>query len=249
MSINRSLWHRLAQRDSLPSLPCPRCEAGKLKASKQKIKIKEPRYSVDEKDDHQYEWEPDWSVGRWAASLECDEAKCGEIVNLIGDSEWVEVDVSPGQWGLEEALRIQAVFPAPPLIRASKNVPKTVSSQLQLASQMFWTDVSTCVARLRTSVECLLDHQGVPKERMVKKGKGNKIHRMNLAERIDAFANGSSHKDQLRSLRHIGNLGTHATTTVDDEDLFDAIDVLEFVLTGIYDTQTINAKATKLKKK
>jgi hypothetical protein len=33
---------------------------------------------------------------------------------------------------------------------------------------------------------------------------------------------------------------------VTDDDLYDAIDVLEFVLTGIYDTQTIKAKAKKL---
>jgi hypothetical protein len=72
---------------------------------------------------------------------------------------------------------------------------------------------------------------------------------MSLKERIDAFSNGAIHQDQLQGLRNIGNLGTHGANDVTDEDLFDALDVLEFVLTGIYDTQTINAKAKKLEGK
>jgi hypothetical protein len=101
------------------------------------------------------------------------------------------------------------------------------------------------VARLRTAVERLLDHQGIPKERLVK----GKMRRMNLQERIDAFTNGLAHKEQLQGLRNIGNLGTHGTDDVEADDLFNAIDVLEFALTGIYDAQTINAIAKKLKVK
>ncbi|MBA3668662.1 MAG: DUF4145 domain-containing protein [Sphingomonas sp.] len=112
---------------------------------------------------------------------------------------------------------------------------------------MYWTDVSACVARLRTAVEALLDHQKVPKERLLTTGKNKgKMHRMNLQERIDSFASGAVHHTQLQGLRNIGNLGTHGTDDVDDDDLFDAIDVLQFVLAGIYDTQPINSKAAKL---
>ncbi len=147
-------------------------------------------------------------------------------------------------------LRIQAVFPAPPLFRISDNVPRAVKKQLELAFRMYWTDVSACVARLRTAVERLLDDQGVPKERLLTQGKNaGKIHRMDLQERIDSFTSGSAHKSQLHGLRHIGNFGTHGADDVEDSDLFDAIDVLEFVLTGIYDTKTIDAKAAQLKAK
>jgi hypothetical protein len=81
---------------------------------------------------------------------------------------------------------------------------------------------------------------------MTQKGKQ---HRMDLKERIDAFAHGAAHQDQLQGLRNIGNLGTHGTDDVDEGDLFDALDVLEHVLTGIYDTQTIKAKAQRLANK
>jgi hypothetical protein len=54
------------------------------------------------------------------------------------------------------------------------------------------------------------------------------------------------------SSKACATLGTSEATAGDDvdpDDLFDAIDVLEFVLTGIYDTKTINAKAQKLASK
>jgi hypothetical protein len=218
--------------------------------------IRKPKYIIDWRELHPDEWEPDFNVERWSAALQCDEAECGEVVSMIGDTEVVEAEEPlPGGrtvWVYQDVLKIRALFPAPPLFRISKNVPNKIREQLELAFQMYWTDVSACVARLRTSVERLLDDQGVPKERLLSAGtntSGGKMHRMDLHERINSFTSGSSHQDQLQGLRNIGNLGTHGADDVDDEDLFDAIDVLEFVLTGIYDTKTIAAMASKLKGK
>ena len=236
------MWHRTTHENSFPGLPCPSCASGKLKLIKDGLNVIEPKYSSDFQRRELYD-----VVERWSATLRCDENACGEIVQMIGDTEVVEFEFerSDGQpdWGLTRVLRIQAVFPAPPLFRISKNVPRKVEEQLQLAFRMYWTDESACVARLRTAVEALLDYQKVPKEQKTKNGK---MRRLNLKERIDAFAIGASHQDQLQGLRNIGNFGTHGGDDVIDEDLFDAIDVLESVLTGIYDTQSINAKAKKL---
>ncbi|KWV93893.1 hypothetical protein ASS64_13460 [Erythrobacter sp. AP23] len=214
----------------------------------------EPKHVSDWREKNPDEWDFVFATERWSASMRCDEATCGEVIHMIGDIEVVEADVDlPGgtsTGAYEEVLRIQAVFPAPPLFRVSDSVPKRVKEQLELAFRMYWTDVSACVSRLRTAVERLLDDQGVPKERLLTKGKkAGKMHRMSLHERIDSFASGSAHKDQLQGLRNIGNLGTHGIEDVEDADLFDAVDVLEFVLTGIYDSKTINAKAGKLKSK
>lgn len=243
--MNRELWYRLIERESFPGLPCPRCINGKLKLVKDGLKVSEPRYSKEHI--NHPDWEPDHTIVRWIATLRCDEKPCGEIVHMMGDTDWVEVEEElPGghnMYAIQELLRIQAVFPAPPLFRISENVPYKVKEQLDLSFRMYWTDVSACVARIRTSVEALLDHQKVPKERMTKK---KKLRRMNLKERIDAFTAEADHQDQLQGLRNIGNLGTHGTDDVVDTDLYDAIDVLEHVLTGIYDTQTIKAKAKKL---
>lgn len=250
MPIHRPLWHRTIPQSAIPGLPCPRCTAGKLKLIKNGLTLQEPKYSSEWRKNNMDDWEPDYSVGRWSAELCCDEDPCSEIVNMIGDTEVVEAEdeLSAGTMGrcLEDVLRIQAVFPAPPFFRVSENVPRPVARELEVAFRMYWTDTSACVARLRTAVERLLDDRKVPKEMKTKK---NKVQRMDLKQRIDSFTSGAVHAAQLQGLRHIGNLGTHGANDVTDEDLFDAIDVLEFVLTGIYDTQTITAKAKKLQSK
>lgn len=253
MAINRALWHRIFPKENFPKLPCPQCSNGRLILEEGSLNLMEPKYSSEWRKNNHEEWEPDFSVGRWSARLRCDEAECGEIVNMIGDVEVVEEEFALDNrtvWGYAEVLRVQSVFPAPPLFRVSKNVPRPVQEQLLLAFQMYWTDVSACTARLRTAVERILDHQGVPKERLLTQGKNSgKMHRMDLHERIDSFASGSAHKDQLQGLRNIGNLGTHGANDVEASDLFDAIDVIEFVLSGVYDTKTINAMANRLKTK
>lgn len=250
MPIHRPLWHRIVQENAIPGLPCPRCTTGKLKLSEGALTPREPKYSSDWRENHMDDWEPDHSVGRWSAELRCDENACGEIVNIIGDTELVEaeIELANGEftWGLEDVLRVQAVYPAPPFFRVSDNVPHAVTKELEVAFRMYWTDTAACVARLRTAVERLLDDQKVPKDKKTNKGK---VQRMVLKERIEAFTTGAVHADQLQGLRNIGNLGAHGANDVTDEDLFDAIDVLEYVLTGIYDSQTINAKAKKLQGK
>lgn len=251
MPIHRPLWYRLTPKKNLPGLPCPRCNNGKLKLGSDGLKIQEPNYSSDFRENDWENWEPYDLVERWSAELKCDETACGEVVHLIGDVELVQTEVRTPDgdvtWGYEDVLRIQAAFPAPPLFRLSNNVPRSVRNELLVAFRMYWTDRSACVSRLRTAVERLLDDQKIPREKTSQSGK---VSRMDLKQRIDAFTSGVAHAEQLQGLRNIGNLGTHGgSDDVTDEDLFDAVDVLEFVLTGIYDTQAINAKATKLKGK
>lgn len=252
MSINPQVWSRIASKGKLPGYPCPTCSNGKMKTLKDSTIVREPKYFEIWRDENPDDVDQTTVVERWSATLKCDEPSCGEIINIIGDANVVETDFvnTDGQhdWVYEDVLRIQAMYPAPPLFRISSNVPRDVRRHLEIAFRMYWTDVSACVSRLRTAVERLLDEQGVPTERKTKTGK---FVRMDLYERIDSFASGAGavHSSQMQSLRHIGNLGTHGGDDVDDGDLFDAIDVLEFVLTGIYDTKTINAKATRLRGK
>lgn len=252
MPINHNIWSRVASKNKLPGYPCPYCANGKMKAIKDTMHVREPKFMAIWRDENPEDVDQTSVIERWSATLKCDEATCGEIVNVIGDIAVVEADFidTDGNHdrGYEDVLRIQAMFPAPPLFRISDNVPRKVKHQLEVAFRMYWTDVSACVSRLRTAVERLLDEQGVPTEKKTKKGK---FVRMDLYERIDSFAAGAgaAHTVQMQSLRHIGNLGTHGGDDVDDGDLFDAIDVLEFVLTGIYDTKTINAKANRLRGK
>ncbi|HEY0597606.1 DUF4145 domain-containing protein [Sphingopyxis sp.] len=249
MTINRDTWHLLVPKNTTFGLPCPTCANGKLRVAPGGLSLFEPRHSADYHDNES--WEPDNVSERWSARLVCDEIPCGEIVHLIGDMEVVEVEVDDDDGQIyrgarQEVLRIRSAFPAPPLFRISKNFPPRVRRELELAFRLYWMDASACVARLRTTVEAMLDHQKVPKEKLDKNGK---MRRMDLVQRIKAFTAGAAHSDQLDGLRNIGNLGTHGGDDVDYGDLLDALDVLEFALSGIYDSKSINAKAAKLKAK
>jgi hypothetical protein len=247
MAVNRSIWRTKFAKDSFPGLPCPRCPQGKLKLVQNSLSITEPPFS---KACHSLpDFEPNWVEQRFVARMECDEAKCGETVFMVGDTEEVETyleDEAYSGFALEEVFCARGVFPAPPLFRISDGVPPSVVRQLRLAFQLFWTDIPSCVARLRTSVELMLDREKIAKEQLSKKT--GKMVRLTLHERIVQFerqATGADAAESLHALRNIGNLGTHGSG-VSHEALFDAVDVLEDVLLGVYEKKSIKAKIKKL---
>lgn len=248
MAVNRAVWATMFAKDAFPGLPCPHCPQGKMKLAPKGLSITEPAFSKNSRS--HADFEPDWVVQRFVARLVCDEAKCGETVFMVGDTElaetYVEDEGEYSGWALEEVLRARGIFPAPPLFRIPNGVPFPVAEQLRIAFQMFWTDMPSCVARLRTGVELMLDDQKVAKQQLSKKT--GKMVSLNLHDRIGLFesqATGAGAGESLHALRSIGNLGTHGTS-VSREALFDAIDVLEDVLLGIYEKKSIKAKAKKL---
>lgn len=250
MPVKRSLWVGLFQDDAFPGLPCPQCENGKLKLVADSYYKEEPAYSLaaHRADD----WEPDWITQRFSARMKCDEQACQEIVIAAGDTQLVQTyeedEEGYNGWAFQEVLHAQSFFPAPPLFRIPENTPYDVRKQIQLAFTFFWSDLSSSVGRLRTAVELMLNEQGIPSEKLTKKGK---MVRMDLSERIDGFAatvTGDDTKDALHGLRYIGNLGTHSTG-VTPEAFFDAADVLEDILLGIYQEKSLKAKIKKLNDK
>lgn len=246
MAVRRSIWFTMFTRDAFPGLPCPHCEPGKLKVVKSSIEIVEPEYSKKLHSHPDYDFE--WSTQRFSAKMKCDEDKCGEFVFIIGDTDYAQVEAGDEEdhgWAYEEILCLKSAFPPPPLFHIPSKVPQPIQKQLKLAFQFFWGDIPSAIGRLRTAIELMLDQQKVPKEKISKK---NKSVRLDLAERIEIFAAATtddSAKEALHGLRYIGNLGTHGGE-VTLEAFFDAVDVLEDVLLGVYEKQSIKAKVKKL---
>jgi hypothetical protein len=244
MPIVPQIWTRIFAQDNIPGLPCPYCAPGKLKLVDGTLSVVEPTMSEKFRDSP--DWMPENVVGRWSARLQCDEKKCGEIVHMIGETDVAETYVEEHEvWGLEEVLEVKAVFPAPPLFRPAEVVPRAVRNELTVAFQLFWIDLAACAGRLRTAIEKMLDQQKVPRQGVNKHGE---VYDMTLNDRINAFAKhaqGADAKELLHGLRNIGNMGAHGNE-VTREDVFDAVDVLEDVLRGIYEKGSIKAKAQKL---
>ncbi len=246
MAINRALWNPLFSREAFPRLPCPRCATGRVILDKDSLTVSEPKYS---KSMHSHDaWEPDWTIERFSGRMVCEEGACGEIVFMSGDTEVVEVYIEEDGYegpGLAEALRPRSIFPGSPLFPIPTTMPSDASQELKLAFQLYWTDLSASLGRLRTSIERMLDDQGVVTSGLDKNGK---VFTLNLFQRISAFqkmATGADAALSLQSLRNVGNIGTHGGE-IDAEVLFDAMDVYEDVLLGIYEKKSILAKAKNL---
>ena len=169
---------------------------------------------------------------------------------MIGDTGVEQVFLSEEEdgytgMGLEQFYRPRSLFPAPRLFWTPTTIPLPIRTQLELGFQLFWTDLSASLSRFRTAIELMLDDKGAPKSAINTKGISV---RLNLAQRIDKFAQTSADdtlKDQLQALRHIGNLGTHGSS-VGTDDYFDAVDVLEDAILGVYEKKSLKSKVAKL---
>lgn len=250
MSVLRAYWRRQFEKDEFPGLPCPACETGKVKLQPTTFEIKEPKFSVEARDHD--DWGPDWITERWSARLVCDEKKCREVVLVAGDTDQVETYIEDDAyqgWGMTHVLTLRTVFPPPPMFVLPASVDMKVARQMRLAFQLYWIDLGTCVSRLRTGLERMLDEQGIATEALNKSGK--KMVPLNLNNRIDLFekqTKGNGTSELLHALRHIGNLGTHGGGLSED-DVFNSMDVIEDVLLGVYEKKSIKLKAGKLKAK
>ncbi len=229
-------------RASIPSWPCPQCDHGRLAVSDKGLKVIEPAYSKAARSHP--DWEPEWDVERFIALVKCSEKNCGEAVIIAGDTVIDEVEDDEHGWRLESFLRPRSIFPAPPIIVVPTETPSAIEKQLELAFQLFWSDLGACANRLRTSVERLLDDFKIAKTRVDAKQK--KRFFIPLASRIDLFKKQmAAHGESLDALRHVGNLGTHSD--VDRQSVLAAFDIYENALAEIYGQRT--KKVTTLAKK
>jgi hypothetical protein len=112
-----------------------------------------------------------------------------------------------------------------------------VRKDINLAFQLYWSDLGASANRLRTSVERMLDTFGIPRSVTV----NNKKKFRPLASRIDLFTQQKTQfKDSLDALRLVGNLGTHAT--IDRQSLLAAFSVFEDALAEIFGNRSKKAK-------
>lgn len=106
---------------------------------------------------------------------------------------------------------------------------------------------------MRTSIERLMDHFGIPKTTLVRKaGGGRRRKRIDLYVRIETFcaaAKNVVHQDSLHAIRTVGNLGTHGDD-ISPELVLDAYEVYEHALNELIGRRSaqIKALAKKLKK-
>jgi hypothetical protein len=151
VAFERDLWDdRFSPRD-VPAFPCPNCSKGILKYDSKQFWRVEPQYSLD---GHKHEdWEPWWVTERFTMFLKCGAAKCGEVVVVSGSTSLEEVQDDEFGWAFESLLVPVLMTPPPPIIQVPEKTPKAVQEELQLAFQLFWSDLGASATKIRTSVD------------------------------------------------------------------------------------------------
>lgn len=208
MTVNVAHWAETFSQDGLPPFRCPTCHQGTLvevKNSRKLVQSESSRRARSHED-----WDPTWVEERFTLLLECSASSCGELVVVSGDT--VVDEEEDEEWGRVWAsqLRPRSMFPAPYIIEVPKEVPRSVQHELEQSFALFWTDLNASANRLRTSLERGLDEVGIKKF-----NKTGKRISLPLALRIKLFekANGADLSEIFTALRHVGNLGTHASVS------------------------------------
>ncbi len=208
MTVNITHWTETFGQASIPPFRCPTCHQGTLSQVKDSRKLVQSQLSKRARS-HE-DWDPSWVEERFTLLMDCSASTCGELVVVSGDTVVEEVyDEEFGSAWVSQ-LRPRSMFPAPYIIELPKEIPDSVRKELEQAFALFWTDLNASANRLRTSLERGLDEAGIKK--FNKTGKRISIA---LAQRIKLFenTNGKELSDIFNALRHVGNLGTHATVS------------------------------------
>lgn len=240
--MKRPLWRAEFGLDGFNRLPCPACMEGQLKIVSNSLAEKISEHSTSKNNPH--DWEPTYLDEGFALLLECSSAKCGQIVSSSGSKELVEYvsydEDGVEDWGYHSVYHPRSFYPAPVPIHIPDECPADVRKALHSAFQIMWADEAASAAKIRFSLELLLDHLGVPRTAVSKKGKTIDL---NLMTRIDRLAqNNDAYKDTLHALRVVGNLGVHEGK-VAREALLDVLEVYEHALDEIVGEKSIKIKA------
>lgn len=210
--------------DDVPPWQCPTCSDGRLKLVG-KFDIKDDAATTRS-------WGEEWFDAEHAhyvftGLLQC--GTCSEHVVVCGDGG-VEED-----YGMESREYYTVLTPRffyPPLRiitpNTNDNVPADVIAYLEKAFQVFWCDADSCVNRLRTVLEYILDNLGV--DRLSENG-----GRLDLASRITKLgAEYDQVKAAMTSIRHMGNDGSHGSVGIERRELLAAFSVVNYCLEQIY---------------
>lgn len=236
MPIDRKLWLQDMTKEACPAWPCHRCKQGYLTPVTDTFKVEE---TADSKEAHDQEfWEVEWLKERFVCILKCNRIGCGEAVVVAGHNVVTYVSDDHADYPLV-TYRPDFFHPAPDMLTVPTNCPENVKEEIRESFRLFWVDLPACANRIRSAIESVLTHLGVP----VTTPQGTYL---SAHSRINYYSGMNPANSQLANLmlavKWIGNAGSH-TGSVKEKDIFDGFDLLEYVLNTLYPPPTLNLAA------
>ena len=240
--VDRKVFKLPFTRVAIQDWQCPTCQKGLLR-------IKEGTYFSEEtslsKKAHDHEaWDPDWISSVYSCLLECSNNSCKETVSNIGKG-FVDWDIEHDEHGYPEQVYgdfFKPLFfhPHLKLISVPENTPDEVKKKLNDSFQLFFSSPSAASNHVRAAIESLLNNLNVNRYR-VSNGKRRLI---NLHQRIDLLpAKYAELKDLLIAVKWLGNAGSHSGKELTADDVMDAYEIMEHILSEIYENKSTKLKA------
>lgn len=188
-------------------------------------------------------WEPDWIRYVFACVFHCGNSNCKEPITCcgVGRVDIVEYEDEEFGWvqSTDDRFTPQYFHPALVLMDIPEKCSAEVCSHLLESFSIFFTDPGASLNSARAAVEALLTDLGVKRFALVN-GKRKPI---SLHHRIQSLP--PKHKDLidlLLAVKWLGNAGSHDGEKPTAADVRIMYDLLEHVLSEVYE-----AKAKKLK--
>lgn len=257
--IEKEYWKNFQfTENKFPQIICPSCKKGHLKIVKNSLNTGEISDSRENREHP--DWEPDWIEYRFSVSLKCDNANCRDNVVCIGNgsnNQYTEYDYFEKITHSAYQQYYKPLYFLPPLniIELDDNYPKDLKRELINSFSHFFSDFTACANKIRVCVEILMNDLKVKKTENFK----GKRQRLTLHNRIISFKSiNSDVADYLLAIKWIGNSGSHNFGSLNNEDILDAYNLLDFSLKKIYNnpesalkklTKKINKKRAPLSKR
>jgi len=235
MEFNRTLWKGDFTKDDVPKWKCPDCQNGTLFIDKDTFKCE-----FDNKSKKLYAEdyaEIEMLSLKFKSDLVCDDKDCGERVYMMGvgsPEENFYRDPKDPSSTVIEYFQPTAILPAPYIISIPDGISSKLENLLISSFSLFWGDISSCANKIRIFIEYLLDDQGVARHPIDKAGIADLNRMLGLHSRLKRFQTSNSGlADKLMAVKWLGNTASHSGF-IDDDDLLDAFELIDFVLDELY---------------
>ena len=130
-----------------------------------------------------------------------------------------------------------------------RKTPEPIIREIKKSFELYWINQDACLNSIRRSLEILCDEFKIPRYRNPEEKSGF----ISLARRIEQLhenANLNIEKEILDTIKDSGNFGTHNNKDIiDDEVIKITYELLQHIISKIYDKERYNKLVKSLKGK
>ncbi|CAI3924160.1 unnamed protein product [Commensalibacter communis] len=215
--------------EALSRFICPTCKQSLLQIMKDYFKYRLNKYGLLSCE-YSDVYDADKPIGIFSCLLICSDLQCQETVSCCGNFIYQQLEYTRGNVNDITEFSPKYFYPHLRLFKIPELCPTNVKQAIEESFATFFSSITATTNSIRISIEALLrEHAIFSKD---ENGKFVPLHR-----RIESIPETSElylFKEQLLTLKYMGNDGSHSESTVEKEDIVDAYEVLSDVLDKLY---------------